>query len=346
MERRVKLHNNKQRCLILSASHEYGSLKKLSRKLSLSYSTLKKYAQESLLLPESLFYRLLRLSSLKSKDFQITFLSPHWGRQLGAKKGMAVLERKYPYELSLWRRKAIENSARNRTKKIRHPVLNESLAEFIGVYLGDGTLSSHCLRISGDRRYDSSYFEYIRKLVFDLFNVSCKIYKDRVGNAFYIVIFSKELCSFLREKFFLKPGNKLKNNSLIPSQIIDSSSLALSCLRGLVDTDGSVTRRGRNGGEFSVSFFSANKNLLRQVKIISDKHGLFTYVSKKENEIGTNKWENVLLYFKKVGSSNLRHIVRFHQRCFYNKTLYRNDVLKYYQKDLYRDIRLPFKLAP
>ena len=81
-----------------------------------------------------------------------------------------------------------------------------------------------------------------------------------------------------------------------------------------------------------------------KIKLFTNKYYLFTYISKHEDEIGTNSKEKIVSYFKKVGSSNLRHIVRFYQKIMFNEAVYQNQVLDYYQKDLYRDINLPFKI--
>ena len=64
-------------------------------------------------------------------------------------------------------------------KKIKIPELDERLAEFIGVYLGDGTLTKYFIRISGDYRYDIPYFNYLKDLIYKLFGVNATITKDK-----------------------------------------------------------------------------------------------------------------------------------------------------------------------
>ena len=120
-------------------------------------------------------------------------------------------------------------------------------------------------------------------------------------------------------------------------------NLAIACLRGLIDTDGSVSRRG---SQFTITFYSKNKNLTNQVHDISKNSNLFTFISKDGRTIGTNNQIKIRNYFDVVGTSNLRHLVRFYQKFFFGESIYQKDVIKYYQKDLYRHIKLPFKTVP
>ncbi len=344
-ERRVKFPKGEQRKLILELVLKEGSLKSVSERLGVPYSTMKNYACEDRLLPESLFDTLLNSLSKDRRDLDIHYLEGNWGRILGGKKGMITLESKYPHKIKQWRALARLNSRATNMKKIKIPELNEKLAEFIGAYIGDGTLTNYFIRISGDYRYDLSYFNYLKSLVLDLFGIDAKVFKDnRNVNTGYFLVSSKQLCSFLNSHFGLKYGDKLRNNTLIPSSIMSKRDLSLACLRGLVDTDGCISRRGRNGSQFTVTFFSKNPDLVNQIKMITEKDLLFTFTSKDGYTIGTNKSECILKYFNMVGSSNLRHIVRFNERFNNKNTIYQRQVVDYYQKDLYRNVKLPFKV--
>ena len=336
--------DGQQRKLVLAASRKFGSIKNLSARLSLPYSTLKQYGQEKLSLPENIFVKLLELSGIRQSSLNVNYLNKFWGASVAGKKGIRALREKYPEKFREWRRNGYKKFSLTNLKPIRIPKLNEKLAELIGAYIGDGTLTKYFIRITGDYRYDLPYFSYLNMLVLKLFKINTRVYKSKLYNTCNFAIFSKNICSFLNKEFGLKFGDKLRNNTLIPNRILQDRKLALACLRGLIDTDGCVSRRGRNAEELSISFFSANPNLINQVKKISDREGFFSYVSKNKTEIGTNSRGKALLYFKKVGSSNLRHIVRFNEFLAGNK-VYQKDVANYYQKGLYRDINLPFKLT-
>ena len=345
-ERRVRLEKGEQNKLIQNLANKYGSLKNISEKWNLPYSMIKKYNQEIFLLPENLFNKLIYELEINLEKLNPSYLDFNWGMKIGGKNGMASLSSKYPHKIREWRKLARSNSTASNIKEINLPEINEKMAEFIGVYLGDGTLTPYSIKIAGDKRYDLPYFSYLSKLVLELFSLDSKIYYDRRSNTMCLVIFSKKLSNYFTEKFNLKPGDKIRNNSLIPRVIMENPSLSIACLRGLVDTDGSVSRRGRNGSQFTVTFTNFNLNLLLQVKEITDKHNFFTFFSEKEKCIGTNNAYKIKRYFEMVGSSNLRHIVRYSERFNNKNTIYQSQVSEYYQKPFYIDISLPFKTAP
>lgn len=344
-ERRVKLEKGEQNKLFLELADKHGSLKNIAERWNISYSMIKKYNQEIFLLPENIFNKIILELRIDTEKLKISYLDFDWGMKIGSKKGMKALEEKYPDKIKEWRKMALLKSHENRLHKIKTPSFNESLAEFIGIYLGDGSLTKYFLKIAGDKRYDLNYFNYVNKLAFDSFGITGKIYHDKKTNLLSLVFFSKELCSFFTSELGIKIGDKIRNKSIIPNFILRDRHLSLACLRGLVDTDGSISRRGRNGSQFTITFTNHNLPLLLQVKKICNDNGLFTFFSEKEKCIGTNKAEKIKDYFSKVGSSNLRHIVRYIERFNNNNTIYQSEVPDYYQKPFYRDIILPFKTA-
>jgi translation initiation factor 1 (eIF-1/SUI1) len=343
-DRRVKLEEGEQRKLILEAVEKEGSLKKLGVKLETPYSTIKKYAQENFLLPKNLFDKIIKISQSKKEILNISYLPSNWGAIKGGKKGMETLQKKYRKELIKWRKKGSKNTniAGLNTKKIKIPELNEKLAEFIGAYLGDGTLTKYFIRISGDYRYDIPYFDYLKNLVDELFGINVTITKEKKHNTMYLTIFSSKMCSFLKKEYGIEYGHKIRNKTIIPKQIIKDERLSLACMRGLIDTDGSISRRGRKGSQFCIQFTSHNKELLKQVYRIGKKIEIFTFGD--ATGTGTNKRDNIIKFFKIVGSSNLRHIVRFHLRFYENKTIYQKEVVNFYQKGFYKNLNLPFKI--
>ena len=343
MDRRIKLRKGMQKEIINKAAKTNRSLKELAKKVEISYSLIRKYNQEKLLMPENLFNKLLNITSVNKKKIKIEYLQQNWGKRLGGLKGMETLKKKYPDKISLWRKNGLKNSNFSNLKKIKFPEIDEKLAEFVGVYLGDGTLTKYFIRISGDSRFDNHYFKYLSNLIREIFEIDSKITKEKNHNTIYLTIYSKEVCLFFEKNLGIKLGDKIRNNTLIPKIFLENNILSLALLRGLMDTDGSISRRGRKGEQFTVVLTSHNPNLIEQVKSISDKNNLFSFISKKRDQIGTNSKKRIVNYFKIVGSSNLRHIIRFKLRFEENKTIYQKDISDHLQKDLYRDINLPFK---
>lgn len=344
-EDRVKFRLGEQkRFLLLLKQKEKLNTSQLSIKLGVSIGSIKHYLSESLLLPISLVKKICGLLEVSFEDLDISIISPNWGQIKGGKKAMKLLEKKYAAKLINWRRRGRRKGCIGKNlKEIRLPKLDESLAEFIGIYLGDGTLDTYTLKISGDARYDLRYFEYIASSVKKLFNLESKIVVEKNRpHVLLLIIRSKNLCSFLKDKYHLNFGNKIKNKTKIPEVILRSKKLSLACLRGLVDTDGCISRRGVDGSQFCVQFFNSNKVLLDQVKEIGYKYNFFSYFT--GGETGTNNWNNIQNYFQEVGSSNLKHIVRFLVRLNEEKTIYLMDVLMYYPLKEYKDLNFPFKL--
>ncbi|PIN91624.1 hypothetical protein COU61_02105 [Candidatus Pacearchaeota archaeon CG10_big_fil_rev_8_21_14_0_10_35_13] len=316
--------------------------------IEISYSTLKSYYSGRLSLPKTLFDNLCYLAKINHKEIEYESRNPNWGQKIGGRNGIKEVFRKYPHRLNGWRKKGQKNSPifneESNLKSIKIPKLNEKLAEFVGIYLGDGTITPYQLRIAGDYRYDLPYFDYISKMIYELFGLRAVIQRVNNLNTMVLTISSKNLCTYFNKELGIAYGSKIKNKTVIPKEIIAKSKLALACLRGLIDTDGSISRRGRGGSQFCIQFTSHNPPLLDQVFDIGKGAGVFSY---RDNAgAGTNKWGNIVNYFKVVGSSNLRHIVRFYERFENKNTIYQKDIIKYYRKSLYNAIDLPFKLGP
>ena len=344
MNERVKFKEGQQRALIAYAMQKRDcNLVGLNKYLKISYFTLKKYYQEKFLLPKNLYFNICKISDISPSSFDIAYLPENWGASKAGKIGIAVVMKKYKDEIIGWRKKALLNSALNNTKRIQIPDLDENLSEFVGICLGDGTLTPYFVRISGDSRYDVPYFEHISRIIYLLFELKTKIEYDKKYNVIYITARSKNLCTFLHEKYKIPFGDKILNKAKIPEEIFVKNSFAISCLRGLIDTDGSISRRGRNGSQFCLHFCSHNPHLLKQVVEIGKRIGVFTYFSDKG--AGTNNWGNIVKYFQIVGSSSLKHIIRFDQKFKTGRSMYVKEVEGHLKKDLYRNLELPFKMG-
>lgn len=308
---------------------------KTHKNIGVPYSTLKKYRSESLNLPFDFYIKLKKIKYIK-KGFNIKLVDIKTFLSESGKRGIKTLLSRYDIKtFKKWRSKGGKNSGNSKRIKINYPDLNSKLAEFIGAYLGDGTLTDYFIRISGDKRYDLPYLKYLANLTKKLFGLNPSIKFEKNRNLAFLEIRSKCLCEFLEEKFDIHPGNKIKNKTTIPIQIIKSKELFMHCLRGLIDTDGSVSKDNK---ALSLRFSSNNPYLLTQIYGLGKKYSLFTF-SRRSNEIGTKNKNKILKYFKTVGSSNLRHIVRFEESLIGN-ILKKEKVNLYYNK--YENLNLPY----
>jgi len=313
-------------------------------RLRVSYSAMKKYGREESLPPLYLVKELCRIAGLSFENLEIEELVPdNWGRVKGGKKGIEAMFAKHREKLWKWRAKGGKAARKNlllcpTKKEVLLPSLNEKLSELIGIHLGDGTLTRYFLKISQDPRCDLPYVLYIKDLIEDLFGASPAIRKEKGRNLIYVQLFSKTACEYLHKKWKLPYGDKVRGKAAIPDVIMENKDMAIACLRGLMDTDGSVAK---DGNTISVRFYSYNGILVDQVERIGRSLGIFTF--RTAFETGTKSWRKVIKYFRIVGSSNLRHVVRFHLNFTKKKLLRKEEVTKYYEK--YKGVRLPFKIT-
>lgn len=314
--------------------------------IDLSYSTLKNYYHEDRRLPEDLFNDLCYLAKIYKNNLKFQVVEGNIGQIMGGRKGIMVLQNRYSDKIKIWRKKGFINSPIKNginKKKILEPKIDSRLAEIIGVYLGDGTLTKYQLKISGDKRYDLDYYSYLNNLFEEVFGIHGRIVVNNKTNQLTLVICSKEVSTYFNTFLGFGFGNKIKNKSRIPNLILDDKNLRIDVLRGLIDSDGSISRRGRNGSQFCLNFTNYNLVLLDQVEEILKELGIFGYRGKYD--VGTNKWGNILKYFKIVGSSNIKHIIYFDQRERFNKSIYKNEVVGLINQNIYKGLKLPFKMS-
>jgi intein/homing endonuclease len=139
---------------------------------------------------------------------------------------------------------------------------NENLAELIGILLGDGHLHKKgeksylgsVLSISLNRIDEPKYLEYVRRLLVRVFKEEPKMHPRVDSKAIDLKIYNDQIIDFMISKGLLT-GDKVKNQISVPKWIKKNYSwvirnltiweskyrgLAIGCLRGLVDTDGSI----------------------------------------------------------------------------------------------------------
>jgi len=128
-----------------------------------------------------------------------------------------------------------------------------SLAEFVGILLGDGSLcikniNSKChnrLKITLDSNSDKEYITYVSNLIELLFDVKPHIKKRSNENAVDIFIFNKEVIIFLINEVGLQLSPKW-NRAVVPTSFL-KDNLDLLVIRGYFDTDGALVTTNNNG---------------------------------------------------------------------------------------------------
>lgn len=209
------------------------------------------------------------------------------------------------------------------------PILNEDLAEFYGALIGDGCLSKFfsvsdnrfrfCTLLTGHTHDEKYYRDTIQPIVSRTFNVKGHIGFRKEYNSTIFVSYSKPLFDSIYLSGF--PIGK-KGNITIPNQISSKNNLALACIRGIFDTDGSVYNRySKRYNRQSKLYFYKNIQfkmnsllLLKQIQPILEKNKIKTSsITKSKNSYVLRIYDqsSVNLFFEKVKPSNQYHIERF-----------------------------------
>ena len=114
------------------------------------------------ILPE--FWSTSKAATTRTLEWNVAHGNP--GTPEGRKKGGLVSQQR--------RREQPERYAGTRVRlrnDIKAPPEGESLAEFIGIVLGDGTISNHQVRIALNRTTDGAYGNYVADLAHKLFGL-------------------------------------------------------------------------------------------------------------------------------------------------------------------------------
>lgn len=133
--------------------------------------------------------------------------------------------------------------------------MNEKLAEFIGILLGDGCIglyksksSSKSIRyrikISLNSVKDKKYLKYVASLIRELFSIEPLIYFRKNENTADIIILDKKVIIYLIN-LGMEPSPKW-GTAIIPKSFLNKK-LGLKVLRGYMDTDGCITNMNNNG---------------------------------------------------------------------------------------------------
>ena len=141
-------------------------------------------------------------------------------------------------------------------------------------------------------------------LVFSLFGLEGTIRTQQ--NTTRIRFCSKRASEWISETFGLAYGRKIDFRSRIPKAFFADPAKLSACIRGCIDTDGGIYRFHDRVG---IAFFNGNKMLLEDVASGLKRLGFSPYFTKGK-EVWLLKKRDVLLYLAKIGTSNMKNVVR------------------------------------
>ncbi|MEK6895737.1 MAG: LAGLIDADG family homing endonuclease [Nanoarchaeota archaeon] len=292
---KIKLKEGKQKELILLAKSNL-KWKELSQKINIPQNYLSNdIRREKIIIKEDIYYKLCKIANKNFDDYIIEKLEDNWGQIKGGKNSPGSL---------------IE---------IIKPKKDEKLAEFIGAVLGDGNINYtkgkkigvYQIKIAGDYKQDKDYhINYLKKLCEEIFKVKANEILNLKNNERFLVLYSKRIVEFIKE-MGINPGHKMNNQSTIPLWIWEDNNFLKSCIRGLIDTDGSVFRMSQKDPHLiRISFTNYNKKLLEDTRkaFITLKFNPSKIINNKQFFI--SRQSEINKYLKDIGFSNNKHIDR------------------------------------
>lgn len=200
-------------------------------------------------------------------------------------------------------------------KIISYPHPSVKLAEFIGIFIGDGGVKSkYQIAISYNNIKDKNYSDYCAKLIKELFLLDSTCYINKGNNGADIIVSSVELVKFLNSQGF-NIGDKIRNKIDIPNWINKNKKYQRACLRSLTDTDGGVyfhtyKINGKRYRYLRICFTNCSKPLFESAVQIFRNLG-FTPKVRNGNRVYIYNLSEVRRYFKKVGSNNERLLLAY-----------------------------------
>jgi len=249
---------------------------------------------------------------------------PFWYAGKGARVGGRAVVEKYghvggdpSYRKKKWREwweregRYKQHSHIGVAYPIREPNFSEELAEFTGIVMGDGSLSRLQVEISCHRKLDREYALFIKRLIRSLFGVEASFYYPRNSLVLKIVVSRRRLVDFCKTKMGLSVGNKLQQGLDIPPWVKRHINFQKACIRGLIDTDGSIFEekhkvRGKIYSYKRLNFTSASPQLRDSVFGALDFFGLSpSFRGGKRVQI--EKQKKILEYFEVIGTNNPKH---------------------------------------
>jgi hypothetical protein len=196
------------------------------------------------------------------------------------------------------------------------PRKSDTLAEFVGIMLGDGGMTKRQAYITLNKIDDLEYIRHVSSMIKLLFKYKPRIYSAGKSKAVRIVISSTKAVMSFHKELGLKIGNKLLQNLDIPAWIYDDQSFEKACVRGLFDTDGCLffethTIKGRKYSYGRLNLTSHSPTLIASVMSILIKYGLNPVLRKNGKAIQLENTKEICNYFEVIGTSNPKHRRKF-----------------------------------
>lgn len=228
----------------------------------------------------------------------------------------------------------VKFSRRDFIRKVKLPTtFSPTLSELIGIHIGDGSITDafkdnvHTLiEYCGDSSDDFEYYKiYVSSLIEKLFGIK-PLFQD-YETWFKLVINSKAIFNFYTKTIGLPIGKKAKTITTPEIILNNSKRVVTRFLRGLIDTDGSLTfkKKYKKRHYYPVLKLSlASKELIKQVNSLLTSLGFTTCLcfDVKRFDIRINKTtiiheiylygnKNLRKWIRMIGFKNPKHLTKY-----------------------------------
>ena len=280
-----------------------------SEKYSLSFTAYKK------------FLKISRIAAPKHSEIRKAFWWAHDAARLGGKAThkkygeIGSLKKRRNGWLRWWQTKGkFTHKEYFLVKSIVYPQKNEKLAEFVGIMLGDGSITPRQVGVTVNYKDDRVYSVFIKRLMHQLFGVIPTRSIQPKRGVTTIVISRTLLVTFCRS-IGLVVGNKIKQQIDIPKWIFTKPIFKRACIRGLMDTDGCIfsechTIKGKQYRYPRLSLVSASAPLRQAaLRILNELD--FSPKIRNNRSVQLERKEDIIRYFVLIQSHNAKHLRRW-----------------------------------
>lgn len=326
LDMRASLPKKEQRALLKKIFSKI-SISEAAELCNVSKRTLRDWRRAKFTMDLKILKKLCQKSQISIPD-NINLKKDYWYVNKGAKKGGRAVIEKYGRVCSdeeyrkkkwyeWWEKEGKYNTSFITTPKpIKKPRYSADLAEFVGIVLGDGTISQRQITITLHRKDDKKYAKFVTNLIQKLFNVPVGIYKVKHASANNYIISRSKLVRFCVTKLGLKRGNKVKQQVDIPNWIKQNRTYSIACVRGLIDTDGSVFTHnykvnGKNYSYKKLAFTNHSEPLRLSVFNILKNNNLNPRLVASKPDVRLDSIEDMKKYFQTIDSHNPKHLQRY-----------------------------------
>lgn len=190
-------------------------------------------------------------------------------------------------------------------KPVAFPKQCNEFAEFLGIYFGDGSISDRppVITISLSHSKEREYAFFIKKLIEKLFKVKAGIVRIEGTDNIHVRIYRVDLVRFFERN--------IERNSGFPKWIKENPGYIISCLRGMMDSEGSIYRVERGKRRIRIELKIFNLKLLEDVYRALESFGFHPRIYRTRNKVILARQEEVDRYLREIGFHNSKHIKRY-----------------------------------